>query len=282
MICTATLKALEPISHGDTLTGIDNSTNTRLFMRSLVYVNGIPARVPDVSENSLRSVVFRKTLADHLFHAVGVEPKSLPKSVVALFFSGGNLQKGAKAPGNEHEIGREVFTAFPSLELVSGAVDNFVLPPGRLRLAAWPVAQEYVQFLEHVAPQEIVEEAKQISVFDLISEETRTRGTGGQSEGNQMIYTYEVMAAGAKVFLRCSLDPNASDLCQSALGFALENWDGFFGGQGRQGRGLMAVEGHNFPSGTVYKAYIDDNKEALVAWVNNGTLGAQRQLCGGT
>jgi len=56
---TILLQATTPIAHGDTVTGIDNQTNTRIFMRQGMIVDGKPARVPAISENALRAVLFR-------------------------------------------------------------------------------------------------------------------------------------------------------------------------------------------------------------------------------
>jgi hypothetical protein len=273
------LTALTPIAHGDTLTGIDNSTNVRLFMRQNVIVNGVPVRVPSISENSMRSTFFRRPLADHLIATAGA--KELPKTVVNLLYSGGNLMSGAKSPSTEFALGKALRAMYPSLELVSGAVDNFVLPPGALRLCAWPVASEYANVLRHVAPPEIVGEARNVSAFELVSEEVRTRGTGAESEGNQMLYSYEVMAAGAKIFIQIDVDDSASELCHSAAGFALSKWDGFIGGQGRQGRGRMAIEHAEMPMGGAYANYVADNADALREGLESGKFGTAVVLCGG-
>lgn len=273
------LQALTPVAHGDTLTGIDNSSNTRLFMRQQMLVNGFPTRVPALSENSLRSVIWRKPLANHLLGAIGAA--YLPKTVANLLHSGGNLMSGAKAPAGELALGRDLHRLYPSLELLSGAVDNFVLPEGKLRPCAWPVTAEYLPVLRHVAPADVCQEAANVSAFDLISEEVRTRGTGSESEGNQMLYAYEVMAAGAKVFMQIDLAHGASDLCKSAAGFALTAWDGFMGGQSRQGRGLMQALSHDLPDGKPYADYIAANADTLRTGLENGTFGTGAVLCGG-
>lgn len=276
---TITLKALSPISHGDTLTGVNSTGNTRLFMRSLQLVNDLPIRIPALSENSLRTVAIRKPLAVHLLTKCKIDTGQIAKSLINLLFSGGNLMGGAKAPNDEFTLAKQARSHFPSLELLSGAVDDFVLPQGSLRLVIWPIAREYQHLLKYVATEEVVGAAGQVSIFDLISEETRTRGTGDESEGNQMLYTYETMAAGTRFFIKFVLSPHASELCQSALGFALQQWDGFFGGQGRQGRGLMAIETSNLPTGEIYRDYIDTNQAKLAGYLKDGTLGSGKVLC---
>ena len=273
------LNALSPISHGDTLTGVNNSSNTRLFMRSLQLVNGLPIRIPTLSENSLRTVAIRKPLAVHLLETCKIEAEQLPKSIVNLLFSGGNLMGGAKAPNDEFSLAKQLRNHFPSMELLSGAVDNFVLPQGALRLVIWPISREHQHHLKYVADEGIVAEAGQVSIFDLVGEETRTRGTGDESEGNQMLYTYETMAAGTRFFVKFVLSPYTTELCRSALGFALQQWDGFFGGQGRQGRGLMAIDVNNLPNGNLYRDYIESKREELATYLKDGTLGSGKVLC---
>lgn len=272
------LQATTPIAHGDTVTGIDNQTNTRIFMRQGMLVDGKPARVPAISENALRSVLFRGPLHDDLIRRLDIGRGDLPQSVVNLLFSGGSLGSGAKAPTNEIELGHMVKAGYPSLDLLGGAVDCFILPRSRLRMAAWLIAREYVPALQLIAP-EYCEEAAQVSAYDMLTEETRTRGTGAESDGNQMLYTYETLAAGSRLLLEVTLDPHTPEAAASAVGHALTCWDGYIGGQGRQGRGRMAVLSHDTPPGDAYVAHIEAHAEAMRQGLADGTLGTSRVLC---
>ena len=211
------LRSVSPIAHADTASGVNNASNTTLFMRTSAYVNGFPALVPAISENALRSVIWRKTLADHLLTTIGAEPGTMRKSVVNLLYSGGNIAGGSKAPGNELHLGRELMRMYPSIDLLGGAVDCFVLPKSRLTFTYCPVAREFAMALSYVAPKNVVAEAESRSIFDAITEETRTRGTGNESEGNQMIYSYEVMAAGVGLFVRVTLDNNCCELTRTMV-----------------------------------------------------------------
>jgi hypothetical protein len=275
------LKALSPISHGDTLTGVNSSSNIRLFMRSLCRVKGLPTRGPTLSENSFRTVAIRRPLAVDLLQRCNFASGSkLSKGVINLLFAGGNLSGGAKSPGDEFSLAQSVFHNFPMLELLSGAVDNFILPQSALRLVIWPITREYEDCLKYVAGEHLVTEASKLSIFDLLGEETRTRGTGDESEGTQMIYTYETLAAGTRFFVKFVLSPYASELCHSALGFSLGRcWDGFFGGQARQGRGLMAIEDANIPDGAAYADYVANSSAKLASYLLDGTLGSGKVLC---
>lgn len=276
---TALLEAVTPIAHGDTVTGIDNATNVRLFMRQGMAVRGVPARVPAISENALRSGLCRNPLHDDLIVQLGIGPGELPQPVKNLLFSGGNMASGSKAPGDEMALGHALKRLYPSLDLLGGAVDGFILPRSRLKVSAWLVAAEYAPALRLIAP-ELADEAEKISAFDLLAEETRTRGTGSESEGNQMLYTYETLAAGARILVEFTLDLHTPDATASALGHALAVWDGFIGGQNRQGRGRMAIVEHSLPAADAYLAHLAEHGGTMKAGLLDGAFGTGKVLCG--
>src|SRR5690606_3320823 len=165
-------------------------------------------------------------------------------------------------PGDEMTLGHQVKRLYPSLDLLGGAVDGFILPRSRLRMAAWLVAREYLPALRLIAP-DLVAEAEGISAYDMLTEETRTRGTGAESDGNQKLYTYETLAAGAKVMVEVTLDPHTPAATAAAVGHALSMWDGYIGGQGRQGRARMAVLTSDLPETAPYLAHLDEHGEAM-------------------
>lgn len=272
------LQAATPIAHGDTVTGIDNQTNTRIFMRQNMLVNGKPGRVPSISENALRAVLFRNPLHDHLLSALGVARYELPQSVVNLLFSGGSMAAGSKAPGDEITLGHQVKTLYPSLDLLGGAVDGFILPRSRLRMACWLVAREYAPMLQLIAP-ELTDEAQENSAYDMLSDETRTRGTGAESAGNQMIYAYETLSSGAKVLVEITLDPHTPAATQAALSHAIDQWDGYIGGQSRQGRGRMAIIQHDLPPSAEYLQHLDMYGAAMASGLRSGMMGTAKAIC---
>lgn len=272
------LQAITPIAHGDTVTGVDNHTNTRLFMRQGMLIDGKPARVPAISENALRAVLFRNPLHDDLIARLGIERGQMPQSVVNLLYSGGNMAAGSRAPGDEITLGHQVKRLYPSLDLLGGAVDGFILPRSRLRISAWLVAREYVPALRLIAP-DLVAEAEGLSAYDMLTDETRTRGTGAESDGNQMLYTYETLAAGAKLLIEISLDPHSPNATRAAVPHAVACWDGYFGGQGRQGRGRMEIIDCDFGPATAYIAHAEGSRDAMRDGLLTGTLGTARTLC---
>ena len=270
------LQATTPISHGDTVTGVDNKTNTRLFMRQGMLVNGKPARVPSISENALRSVLFRNPLHDDLLTRLEIGNGELPQGVVNLLFSGGNMAAGSKAPSDEITLGHQVKSLYPSLDLLGGAVDGFILPRSRLHLSAWLVAKEYADHLRLIAP-EIAEQAV-TSAYDMLTEEARTRGTGAESTGNQMLYTYETLAAGAKVYVEITLDKHTPPATASAVAHAINCWDGYIGGQSRQGRGRMGIVSRDMPTPDAHLEHIANHNEVMRHGLRSGTLGTAKVL----
>lgn len=270
------LEALSPIAHGDTVTGVDNATNTRLFMRQARLVNNRMIRTPCLSENALRSVLVRRPAHDHLLTTLNLTNGDIPQGVINLLFSGGNLAAGATQEGDDIRLGHDAYAAYPTLSLLGGAVDRFVLPNSKLHVCSWPITKEHRAAIQHVAPH-LDEEAAQHSIFDWTADETRTRGTGSESEGNQMLYTYETITAGARFLVEWMLDEHTPPEVEGALALALQRWDGYFGGQGRQGRGRMTLTG-DLPDAAPYLQHLDSHADAMRQGLIDGTLATRKTL----
>lgn len=273
------LEALTPICHGDTVTGIDSATNTRLFMRQPVLVNGRLVRLPHVSENALRTVLLRIPLADHLVATLGVAG-DLPRGVLNLLYAGGGMGGGKRAPGDEAVLGHAIGRLYPSLSLLGGAVDAFILPRGKLRLTAFVVAAEYADKIEALFPDAALSPAAMaVSVDELLGEEMRTRGTGDEADGNQMLYGYDVLAAGTAIAVEMILDHWTSDEAAAAIARAVAEWPGFVGGQGRQGRGrCRVVWSDGMPAPDAYDAHLAAAAEAMRVGLVDGTLGTGKTV----
>lgn len=273
-----TLQTITPVAHGDTVTGIDNATNTRLFMRQAGHVGerNAPMRVPSISENALRSSMIRRTLHDDLLARLGVGLGELSQGVVNLLYAGGHMAGGVTEPGDQNELGHAVRKFFPSLHLLGGTVDRFILPRSALRLCAWIVCKENLHAIRALAPE--LEPLAQNSSLDMLFDETRVRGTGEHASGNQMLYTYETLSAGATIFLELTLDAHKTSILSSCLSQAISGWDGFIGGQGRQGRGRAIIASNDLPTSDEYLAHFSEHSEAMLEGLKTGTLGTKRVL----
>lgn len=271
------IEALTPLAHFDTRTGVDNATNRRLAMRQPVLLQGRRAYVPHVSENALRTSMLRRPLADDLIRTLAIEG-GLPRAVLALLYSGGSMGGGASVPGDETAVGHAVGALYPSLSLLGGAVDGMILPHGKLKLTAFLVAQENADAIGLLFPEEEAR-ARQTSAYDLVGEEVRTRGTADRGD-NQMLYGYEVLSAGTRIAVELTLDPFTRDAALAAIPRALAAWDGFIGGQGRQGRGrARIVWSAGLGDDDAYVAHMAEHRDRMRAGLLDGTLGAAGVLC---
>lgn len=275
------LRTATPVSHGDTHTSLaTGGANATLFMRQTVILDGAPTPVPHISENALRSVLWRVPLADHLVDALDLTG-ALPVAVANLLYAGGRMGGETRAP-DHMAVGHQVTDLYPSLDLLGGSVDAFMLPRSKLRLAAWILGAAHADSLAAIgAPDSVVAESRRVSLHDLLDEETRTRGTGNEAQGNQMLYTYEVLAAGAGVWLELTLPDHTRPETIGALARGLAQWDGYVGGQGRQGRGRMVVEHSTLPDPSAYDAHVCQHGDRMAAGLRDGAFGTGRTLCKG-
>lgn len=275
------LRAATPIAHGDTHSSLAaDGGNATLFMRQTTIVDGIAVPVPHVSENALRTVLWRIPLADHLVDTLGLT-NALSVPVTNLLYAGGRM--GGETRGADYmAVGHQITTLYPSLDLLGGSVDAFMLPRSKLRLAGWLVGRENAAALAAVgAPEAVVDEARRASLHDLLGEETRTRGTGAEASGNQMLYSYETLAAGAGLWLELTLPDHTRPETIGALARGLAQWDGYIGGQGRQGRGRMVVEHSTLPDPSAYDAHVCRHGDRMTAGLRDGAFGTGRTLCNG-
>lgn len=271
------LETLTPIAHFDTRTGVDNATNIRRFMTQPTQQNGRLVYSPHITENSLRSVLLRTPLADHLLKTLGVESGTVPRPLLNLLYSGGNLG-GSRAPGDETVLGHALKKLYPSLDLLGGAVDSFIIPRSRLKISAWLVAEEYKTPIDALFPE--LSGLINASAHDLLGEEVRTRGTGAEAEGNQMLYAYDTLAAGARVAIELTLDDWSPEPTKAAVARAVAQWDGYIGGQARQGRGRCNLTWlGEAPTADAYDRHITDNADAMRDGIVTGTLGTGKVLC---
>ena len=277
------LEAIRPLSHGDTRTGLSNPTNVRLFLREEMLVNGELLQVPAFSENALRHMLFREPLANDLFNSLGITG-GLSYPMLHFFYNGGALKKGSTSPAGSFAIANRVQSLYPNVDLLGGSLDGFILPPGKLRMAAWLATREYAPYIAKV-DRDLAEEAQKVSAFELVYEETKIHASQvpsltKEADPESMIYTTEVLAAGAKILIEGTFDPWTSLVTQSAAARALAVWEGYIGGQGRMGRGRVTVlETKNMYSDAAYAEHLEANKDAMRAGILDGTLGSDKVVC---
>lgn len=89
-----------------------------------------------------------------------------------------------------------------------------------------------------------------------------------------MLYGYEVLAAGTRIAVELTLDPWISEAAAAAIARCLASWDGYVGGQGRQGRGRCRIAWTDaMPEAGPYDDHVAARAETMRAGLIDGTLG---------
>lgn len=270
------LKAVSDISHGDTRTGLDNPTNTRLFMQTTKTVDGETFVVPEISGNALRSVIFRRTLANDLMDRLEIKAGDLTPAVHNLLYNGGVLSKSADF--DILPLILSIRRLYPSLDLIGGAVDSFTLSRGRLTgVGVWPMLAEYREDIQDVAPDLADEDLpKSYDVLDM-----KTRTSSAQDSKDAKIYSYQVMSAGVRILGELTLESGTPDATRACAGVALRDWDMYFGGQARQGHGRMVYLEKPEIDTTAYEQHVEEHKEEMRSGILDGVLGTGRVVVSG-
>jgi hypothetical protein len=234
--------------------------------------------VPAVSTNSLRHQAARGPAWQHLRGALDLTDELRP-GVKAIFENGGNIAAGAKQPSNAFHLANKIRQVWPSLDLLGGVTDSFDLGESQLRPSAWLVCRENRRALAGT-PAEGLDMAN-VSAFDLLDDVTATRQATREGVG-QMIYNFEALCPGTQILLRLSTLPFTRAITIGALVAAVQTWLGnlaVVAGQSARGFGnvsaewLQGFEGDN-ELREEYEAYLDANRETLVAGLADGTLGS--------
>jgi hypothetical protein len=234
-------------------------------------------QVPAFSANSARHEVVREPALWHLLNALDMPFGTLPASVAALFYNGGNIASGAVSPSNAYALAQIIRATYPSAGLLGGCTDSFMVGESNLRVNTWLECRENNDALALAGLR------SDISVFELLDRETLTRHAGRVGRG-QMPFSFETLATGCQVLVRFALTPYATALEVGALACAVEAFrtaDATLGGNSARGFGVSTSEWHGEPPGNSeqYEAYLAENAEKLRAGLLDGTLGTNRIVC---
>lgn len=198
----------------------------------------------------------------------------------AIFVNGGNIAGGAKQSGNPHGHAWDIRRAFPLLDLLGGCTDSFDLGESRLKVSGWLVCRENEAALIGTPAADL--DNARLSAYEMIDDVTQTRQATSQGLG-QMIYNCEALASGTQVLVRMTLDAHTPELTAGALDAAIWHWcqnSPAIGGQRRAGFGSVHVRAYNQGDEArgVYESYLTENREQLLAWLKDGTLGASARV----
>lgn len=245
----------------------------------------LPVRIPNLSGNSLRHSLLREPMATRLLSAVGVTPDNpVPVGVSRFLYSGGNTTKGARAPGAADMHEAKVRKLLPMVEALGGSFDQFLLSRSAVSIASWIVCRENNWITERRTDGAVRSDA---SIFDLVTETTRTRGGigGNDKESGQMIFSYETLAAQTQVLTEIRWQPFTSRLAIGATLQGLLDWQaggGTIGARGAQGHSQMVATFEpdaRFDWADEYLDYLTANKDAIAAHLKAATFGTEVALC---
>lgn len=241
----------------------------------------MPVRLPAISANAMRHCMLREPGALRLIQDLCLGPDNpVPIGVERLLFGGGNTAAGAKAPGAADLLEATMRKKYPLIDALGGTVDSFLLTRSQTSIAGWIVCKENNDATSAYGV------TSNVSIFDMLEEETRTRmGIGGKDkESGQMIFSYEVMNAGLQVLVDVRFQPFTSPLTAACVVQALKDWEangGYLGAKSAQGHGSFSAqwlsEGHE--DAQQYLQFLSDNHAELRAGLLNGTFGTDKVLC---
>ena len=236
--------------------------------------------VPWISTNAVRHVLVREPAMWHLLDRLQIALGELSPAVGTLLGNGGRINEGAKALDvqTRARLGLQVRQHYPSLELLGGSVDTFLLPESTLRVNAWLVCLENAEVLASfgVAPEYSAE-----ALIDTQGS-IRQSVSGGISTGR---FSFETIASGAELALQFTLTKNASSLAKGALAAALRTAADrpHVGGHEASGFGRLILhlpESQDLEAARQqYEAYLEANRPTLRAGLLDGTLGTPHVLC---
>ncbi len=244
--------------------------------------------VPSISGNALRHCLIREPGANRLIQSLGLEPYTdrdgdhLGLGITRFLYGGGQLAAKAKAPSASDIYEAEIRSRYPIVDAVGGSTDSWLMAESACKVAGWVVCEE-----NNVATQSIAGVESKVSIFDYLSEETKTRtGIGGKDkESGQMIFSYETLAAGLPLIVEILFNPFTQPLTIGAVWQAVHDWadeGGIVGGRSQIGHSRFAMEvlqGSYELQGKAYLDYLEAERDSLRPGLLDATMGTGAVLC---
>ena len=240
--------------------------------------------VPTHSGNDIRHDI-RYCAMMHLFAALEMDlTMELPTGVKALFENGGNIAKGKSAPSTSYSLAQTIRNKYPSLALLGGCTDTFMLGDSNLHsVTPFWFGREFNTPLEA-----IFDVRAEHSVVDMLDNWTLHRHSGRTHDQSPMPYSFETIQAGAQLYVDFQLSPWCSKLEVGAFIKALltyMNIDSGIGGQTAKGFGKVKVEFHKeLPDkfmhyAEAYQSYLEENQFELQEGLKSGELCCGQVVC---
>ena len=243
----------------------------------------VSVAIPCHSGNDLRHDIRYGGMV-HLLNRLGMDLNTqLPVGVKALLENGGNIKKGATAPSTAFALTQIIREKYPIIGLLGGCADGFILGESNLHsVSAFWYGKEFNDALQH-----IFNVTAEHSVVDMLDQWTLHRHVT-YHDGSPMPYSFETIAAGAKLFVNFTFSPWISELELGAFYRALKTFeavDATIGGQSAKGFGKIKIDIlENPPDDFVqyaekYDEYLHENLNELSEGLQQGTLCTGQTVC---
>lgn len=262
-------------SGGVTVLQFSDDTDTEILESS------VP--IPTHSGNDIRHDI-RYAGMIHLFAKLGFDlDTQLPTAIKALFENGGNIAKGKTAPSTAYALAQTIRENYPILGLMGGCTESFMLGDSNLQsVSAFWFGREFNAALKHIFGV-----TAEHSVIDMLDDWTLHRHVG-RYDGSPMPYSFETVAAGAKLYVNFQFSPYTPEMELGAFWCALQTFmdiDSSIGGQSAKGFGKVNVEIVDaqvkalVDAAQAYEDFIEDNAEALAFGLKKGFLCTETLVC---
>jgi hypothetical protein len=234
----------------------------------------VTVQVPEYSANSLRHELVREPLLWHLYHRMGIPFDGPLGARTALFYNGGDLKRAGSA--GIFWARKDIRNLYPSLALLGGSTDTFMLGESNLRVHCWLRCSENNRSLSQVGMQ------SDASAFDLLDRITLTRHSsrlaGQDGVQTAMPFTFEALVPGAEIIARLGLVTYAQPIEEGALAAAVATFrelDMTLGGQGARGYGHVALDWLDGEPGRQdeYESHLEAHADAIRSGIMDGTMG---------
>ena len=261
-----TMTAETPIFHGG-----DEKTGSSPILRSItmfIPTYGTFAPIPFICGNATRGKL-RRLLMKNFCDLLEINPEELSTKLYHIFFTGGALESTDKTSGLiDLALRQKIRQLLPPVALYGAAIGNQMIP-GKLKVGhAFPICEEYAQFL----PEELKkDERAKIPVRTFTDESSQTRRDDLHAEraedeqATQMKVTFECFVPGTTFFHWWALE-YPTEIESSCFGHLMNLFakSPFIGGNSATGYGKVSFSYKpDFPDAELYLNFIKENKQKI-------------------
>jgi hypothetical protein len=278
------VEVLEGLLHvmSPVVSGSDEHAGNHTDIRRITFsVDGAPVDIPVISGNSIRGQLRRLIMADML-ERVGKIPAGLDlaeiekmaaqsKGFARLWHalcSGGMLEQVAEKDSGYVDLAmkRSIRLALPPVSVLGTAIGNQMIQ-GKIDVAiARPCCIELKDSVPAKFRPLCVQPYRELegTFFGTRKDDLHEEREEGDA-ATQMLYTYDYIAPGAKLYHRITL-VNCNDIERAVVGRMIRLWTARprLGGKAGTGHGEISVDYDSVPDDAPWLAWIDVNRTKIL------------------